>query len=197
MGWAGADRVDPLCLETAAEIWTTRGILPFALQVVSDAELPEETCLTTYDGSKILVKISQHVRHRALMGDGLARFTIACELGHATLHLDALMEEPIPYSRWAEDMSGMRGPVFCSARWQARIFAAAFLIHDDTAWTLPTFDEVSVRYGIAWLAAKNYLALTQHATQRAQDRELDGEFGQEISSTRPASYRPGHILPPR
>ncbi|VIO75089.1 hypothetical protein [Bradyrhizobium ivorense] len=74
LGLADAERIDPLLLETTTEIWTVRGVKPFALEVVSDAALPHDSGLTMYDGSKILVQIPRRIRHSAFLGDGYARY---------------------------------------------------------------------------------------------------------------------------
>jgi len=92
LGWANAERVDPLLLETATEIWTVRGKQPFSLEFASDAEMPGDSGLTVYERSKIVVKLPRRLRHRAFMGDGYSRYTIAHELGHTVLHVDKLME---------------------------------------------------------------------------------------------------------
>lgn len=42
-----------------------------------DAELPDDSGLTTFDGTCIVVKIPRRIRHKAFMGDGYARYTIA------------------------------------------------------------------------------------------------------------------------
>jgi hypothetical protein len=71
LGLAAAERVDPLILENVTEIWTVRGKRPFRLQIVADAELPRDSGLTTYDGSKLLVQIPRRIRHDAFMGGRL------------------------------------------------------------------------------------------------------------------------------
>lgn len=53
---AEADFVEVLDLETVTEIWTVLGPKPFRLEVVSDGDLPNNSGLTTYDGSRILVQ---------------------------------------------------------------------------------------------------------------------------------------------
>jgi hypothetical protein len=43
-------------------------------------KLPDDSGLTTYDGSRIVVQIPRRIRHQAFMGDGYARYTVAHEL---------------------------------------------------------------------------------------------------------------------
>ena len=42
LGWENSERIDPLALESVNEMWTVRGKKPFRLEVVSDAELPDD-----------------------------------------------------------------------------------------------------------------------------------------------------------
>jgi hypothetical protein len=67
---ADKDLVEVLDLESVTEIWTILGPKPFRFEAVSDAELPDDSGLTTYDGSRILARIPRRVRHDALLGHG-------------------------------------------------------------------------------------------------------------------------------
>jgi hypothetical protein len=91
LGLTDVDLIDVLILEGVTEIWTEKGVKPFRLEVVPDEDLPDDSGLTSYDGSKILVRIPRRIRHDAFMGHGYSRYTIVHELGHATQHLDKLM----------------------------------------------------------------------------------------------------------
>ncbi|SDE02901.1 hypothetical protein SAMN05216337_1018127 [Bradyrhizobium brasilense] len=131
LGLADAKRVDPLMLEAATEIWTVRGVKPFLFEAVSDAALPHDSGVTTYDGSRIVVRIPRRVRHSAFMGDGYARYTIGHELGHAALHLDKLTLGATLPRRSAGNMTSSWIPKFKSAEHQAMVFGGAFFINDD------------------------------------------------------------------
>jgi IrrE N-terminal-like domain len=175
LSWSDAERVDLLSLETATEIWTVRGRKkPFRLEIVSDTEMPGDSGLTTYDGSAIVVKIPRHIRYKAFMGDGYARYTIAHELGHAALHLDKLMEGASLPRRWAGNATPSWIPKFKSAEHQAMVFAAALLINDITARSASSPEEVSVRAGVSVPAAHIYFEQVQEelarpaATRRAR-----------------------------
>lgn len=88
-----ADRVDVLgCLEATEEIWTSSGNKPFRLAIVADEDMPANSCWAFYSGAEVVLKAPRHVRYRALVGDGDARFMLARGLGTATLHLEALLE---------------------------------------------------------------------------------------------------------
>jgi hypothetical protein len=68
-----AERIDPLALEKVSAIWTVRGVKPFRFEAVADDDLPNDSGLTTYDGSALLIQIPRRIRHDAFMGDGYAR----------------------------------------------------------------------------------------------------------------------------
>ena len=156
LGWADVDLVDVLILERVTEIWTEKGVKPFRLEVVPDGDLPDDSGLTTYDGSKILVKIPRRIRHDAFMGHGYARYTIAHELGHATPHLDKLMIGASMPRRRVANVTPDWIPKFRSAEHHAMVFAAAFLINDDTARRMASPDEIAVRFGLSLQAARIY-----------------------------------------
>ncbi|MHC2462861.1 ImmA/IrrE family metallo-endopeptidase [Bradyrhizobium embrapense] len=154
LGLADTERVDPLLLEATTEIWTVSGVKPFLLETVSDAALPHDSGLTTYDGSRIVVRIPRRIRHSAFMGDGYARYTIGHELGHAALHLNKLVLGAALPRRSAGNVTPSWIPKFKSAEHQAMVFGGAFFINDDLARHLSSPEDVSVQAGIfAYLIA--------------------------------------------
>jgi hypothetical protein len=153
---ADKDFVEVLDLESETEIWTVLGPKPFRFEAVSDLELPDDSGLTTYDGSQILVRIPRRVRHDALLGHGYARFTIAHELGHGTLHPRQLLQGASMPRRRFGNVKPDWIPKFQSAEHQAMVFAAAFLINDNVATGLISADEIAVQFGISLDAARIY-----------------------------------------
>jgi hypothetical protein len=159
LGWVDADRVDPLSLEAVTEIWTVRGRTTFRLEFVKDDEVKSDPGRTTYDGSTLVVQIPERIHRKAFMGDGYARFVVAREFGHATLrHPEMLTALAAKFRRQAEGKDARKVLVsgFQSAQFQAGVFAAALLIHDDTARELASLEEISVRAGIDTLSARVY-----------------------------------------
>ncbi|MDH2347977.1 ImmA/IrrE family metallo-endopeptidase [Bradyrhizobium sp. SSUT77] len=151
-----ADFVDLIALEAVDQIWTMLGPKPFRLETVSDAELPDDSGLTTFDGVRILTRIRRSIRHDALLGHGYPRFTIAHELGHATLHARHLLQGASMPRRQQGNARLSWIPNFQSAERQAMTFAAAFLINDETARSLSSADEVAIRFGLSLEAARIY-----------------------------------------
>ncbi|WP_298273005.1 hypothetical protein [uncultured Bradyrhizobium sp.] len=166
LGLADVDRIDPLSLEVVTEIWTVRGVKPFLFEAVSDSTLPQDSGLTTYDGSRIVVRIPRRIRHGAFMGDGYARYTIGHELGHAALHLDKLMLGAALPRRSAGNVTSSWIPKFKSAEHQAMVFGGAFFINDNRARHLPTAEDVSVQAGISLQAARIYFEQIQEELAR-------------------------------
>ncbi len=161
LGVADADHVDVLILEKATEIWTVKGVKPFCLEIVSDAALARDSGLTTYDGARVVVQIPRRIRHDAFMGHGYSRYTFGHELGHATQHLDKLMIGASMPRRRVGNVTPDWIPKFRSAEHQAMVFAAAFLINDDTARRLSSADDISVQFGVSLEAARIYFEQMQ------------------------------------
>jgi uncharacterized protein DUF955 len=190
LNFSGVDLVDVLKLETAVEIWTIQGTKPLRLQIVSDAELPNDSGLTTYDGSTISIQIPRRIRHDAFLGHGHARFTFAHELGHATLHLKKLLQGASMPRRRLGNIRPEWIPKFQSAEHQAMVFGAAFLINDDTARQLTSADEISVKFGLSLEAARIYFEQMQEELERPAAAErmkrIAAEFRDSVmSKTRP------------
>jgi hypothetical protein len=194
LGLAVAERVDPLILEQAREIWTVRGAKPFRLEVVADNHLPHDSGLTTYDGAAILVQIPRRIRHDAFLGDGYARYTIGHELGHATQHLDKLILGAAMPRRRADNATSNWIPKFKSAEHQAMVFAAAFLINDEIARLLPCPEDISVRFGLSLQAARIYFEQAQEEIARpassARVRQMADQVRAALAPKSPAASTP-------
>lgn len=166
LGLTDVDLVDVLMLEGVTKIWTEKGVKPFRLEIVPDAKLPDDSGLTTYDGLSIIVSIPRRIRHDAFMGHGYPRYTIAHELGHATQHLDKLMAGASMPRRRVENVKPDWIPKFRSAEHQAMVFAAAFLINDDTARRMASPDEIAVQFGLSLGAAQIYFEQMMEEIER-------------------------------
>jgi Zn-dependent peptidase ImmA (M78 family) len=154
IGAADAERLEVLDLEQVDKIWTIKGIMPFRLETVPDSKLPGDAGRTFYDGTRIIAQITRHVRHNAYMGEGYARNTISHEIGHAVMHFDHLSQgASMPRRLSAQAIPGWIEP-FRSAEHHAKVFAVAFLVHGKIAPTLPSAEEISVRFGISLESAK-------------------------------------------
>jgi len=200
LGLMDVDLIDVLILEKVSQIWTEKGVKPFRLEVVSDEELPDDSGLTTYDGSKILVRIPRRIRHDAYMGHGYARYTIPHELGHATQHLDKLMLGASMPRRRIGNVTPDWIPKFKSAEHQAMVFAAAFLINDDTARDMASPDEIAVRFGLSLRAAQIYFEQMMVEIERPASslriRKMAAEFKVAVTAKSSSESKVSYLNDP-
>jgi hypothetical protein len=165
LGWEGHDRVDPLSLVSVNEIWTVSGRAPFQLRFASDRAYGAGRGRTRYVGSTLTVLIPESNRHKALFGDGLARFFIAEAFGEATLrHLETRRALLAKHRQGSRESQRLLVSAFASMDFQAGVFAASFLIGDDVAPGSASPEELSVRYGIDAFSARVFFAELQSAS---------------------------------
>jgi hypothetical protein len=193
LGLSDAERIDPLVMEQITEIWTVRGVKPFRFEIVADANLPNDSGLTSCDGSGLLVQIPRRIRHDAFMGDGYARYTIAHELGHATQHLDKLMQGAAMPRRRIGNATSNWIPKFKSAEHQAMVFGGAFLINDELARQLPSPDEISVRAGVSLQAARIFFEQVQEGKARHALSERFRQLAEQIAPKPTTSTSPAYL----
>jgi Zn-dependent peptidase ImmA (M78 family) len=84
---------------------------------------------TEYSKGIVMITVKRSVRDQAIRGEVRARMTLAHELAHAVMHHSA------PFLRvvGAADIADKSIAPYESAEHQAKVFAAAFLIHEDEA----------------------------------------------------------------
>jgi hypothetical protein len=177
---ADAEFIEVLDLESVPEIWTVLGPKAFRLEVVSDADLPDDSGRTTHREAHIVVQIPRRTRHDALLGHGYARFTIAHELGHGTLHLRKLLEGASMPRRHFGNVKPTWIPKFQSAEHQAMVFAAAFLINDEIALRLGSPEDIAVKFGVSLEAAKIYFEQMLEEIERPAAAERVGRMAAEF-----------------
>jgi hypothetical protein len=177
-----ADFIDVLALEKVDQIWTVLGPKSFHLEAVSDPELPDDAGLTTFDGVRILTRVRRGLRRDALLGHGYPRFTYAHELGHATLHPRYLLQGASMPRRREGNTKFHWIPAFQSAEHQAMVFAAAFLINDETARNLSTADDVAIRYGLSLEAARIYFEQLLEEIERPLSAERVRRMADEFKA---------------
>src|SRR6266702_1901288 len=202
LGLSDKDFVEVLDLESADQIWTVLGKKPFHLEAVSDDELPNDSGLTAYDGSRILIRIRRNIRRDALVGHGYSRFTIAHELGHATLHPRYLLQGASMPRRQLGNAKQEWIARFQSAEHQAMVFAAAFLINDDTARRLSSAEDIAVQFGLSREAARIYFEQMLEEIERpaAAERvrrkadEFKGMVAEKAAMNRTIAFLDDHCL---
>jgi hypothetical protein len=194
LGLGDAKRVDPLILEKIDKIWTVRGVTPFRFETVADNILQRDVGLTAYDGATVVAQIPRRIRHDAFLGDGFARYTVTHELGHATLHLDKLMQGVAMPRRGLGNKTANWIPKFKSAEHQAMVFGSAFLINDEIGRKLSSPEEISVEFGVSLQAARIYYEQVREEIARPASivrvRQMADEVRLKLASERAASASP-------
>lgn len=150
------------CLQSGW-ILTDQGKKVLIYRVIDDLEMGDGDAKTEFEASRVIISVKRSVHEKALFGDGRSRMTLAHELGHGVMHSGA------PKFRAA----GAQGPTSFSrtnalesAEHQAKVFASAFLVHDEQAAELESDEEISAEFGISLHAAK----IAFERLRRKQDR---------------------------
>jgi hypothetical protein len=155
------------CLESGS-VLTQYGRKKLIFLVVEDSELNDAYAKTEFAKGVVTVTCSRSVRDRATMGVGRDRMTIAHELAHAVLHHSVPLFRLVG-AAGATDLA--QDGAHTSAEHQAKVFAAAFLIHDEDAAEMLNVEEISEQFGVSlWAAEICFERLTLKA-----ERQRSGE----------------------
>jgi Zn-dependent peptidase ImmA (M78 family) len=130
------------------EIGVPRIVKNFALVVRADSEMGDAEAYTEFDPPHIAVRGSVYAL--AQRQDGRSRMTFAHELGHLVMHPGAVK------LRSSETFKKPTTPIriFESAEWQARKFAALFLVPDHIALQFDTASQLAECCKVSEQAAK-------------------------------------------
>jgi hypothetical protein len=155
------------CVESGS-VLTLYGRKKLIFRVVEDTALISADATTEFAKSVVTITCRRSVRDRAVMGVGRDRMTLAHELAHAVLH------HSVPLFRLvgavgATDLS--QDGAHTSAEHQAKVFAAAFLIHDEDAAKMGAAQEISEQFGVSLKAAK----ICFERLKRQAERQRSGE----------------------
>lgn len=162
LGWEGSERIDPLVIQSVQELWTIRGRCAIEVSFPEGDTLRVRPGHTILEGSRLVVRINEFIRRKALFGDGHARFVVAKEIGHATLrHPDmkaALLEKHRKhFFAGSGEARQTLISAACSMEFHASIFAAKFLIGEN-ADSNASPDDLSIRYGIDTFSAEVFFS---------------------------------------
>ena len=135
----------------SGSILTIYGRKKLDFRVVDDAALGEADAKTEFSEGVITITVKRSVRDNAQMGEGRARMTLAHELAHAVMHHSHTKYRQAGASG-ATALARAKG--YESAEHQAKVFAAAFLIHDEDAAEMRSAEEISVEFGVSKQAAE-------------------------------------------
>jgi Zn-dependent peptidase ImmA (M78 family) len=138
------------CLE-ADTVRTIYGPRKLHFRVVDDRELGRPDGKTEFAKGEITITVKRSVYNDAKMGVGRARMTLAHELAHAVMHHGAPLFRLLD-AKGATDLAKERA--YESAEHQAKVFAAAFLIHDEDAAQMRDAEEIAIEFGVSKQAAE-------------------------------------------
>jgi hypothetical protein len=131
---------------TLLEIEVPKLIPEFALVVRPDDEMADAEAYTEFNPPHIAVCGS--VYRMAQRENGRSRMTFAHELGHLVMHPGAVK------LRSSTALSDSQTKYFESAEWQARKFAALFLVPDHIAIQFDSADELAAACHVSSQAAQ-------------------------------------------
>jgi hypothetical protein len=137
------------CLESGS-VPTVYGRKKLVFRVVPDAELGKHDAKSEFAEGVVTITVKHTVRDHAEVGDGRARMTLAHELAHAVMHHHQTKYREFG-ATGATALARDKG--YASAEHQAKVFAAAFLIHEEDAAAMQSAEEISVEFGVSKQAA--------------------------------------------
>ncbi len=123
------------------------------------------------------------------MGVGRDRMTLAHELAHGVLHHSVPMFRVVG----ASGISNLaQEKAHTSAEHQAKVFAAAFLIHDEDAAKMASAEEISEQFVVSLQAAQICFDRFKRAAKRKESGERVRKIADEVMAvlkeTKPTQY---------
>lgn len=166
------------CLESGS-VPTIYGRKKLIFGVVEDAELGKADAKTEFSDGVVTTTVKRSVRDHAEIGEGRARMTLAHELAHAVMHHD---QTKYRQAGAAGATALARAKGYESAEHQAKVFAAAFLIHDEDAAEMHSAEEISVEFGVSKQAAEICFERLFKKAERARSAERVRQMAEEAKA---------------
>ncbi|MBO1905343.1 ImmA/IrrE family metallo-endopeptidase [Microvirga sp. 3-52] len=155
------------CLQSGV-IETEQGKKRLIFKTLPDEQMGDDDGRTEFQPGVVIISIKESVYKNANWGDGRSRMTLAHELAHAVMHEGATKFRATG-AQGTIDL--VRVNAFESAEHQAKVFAAAFLIHDEMATELETADAISEEFVVSLEAAKIAFERLTRQVERAKSVE--------------------------
>lgn len=129
-------------------ILTRFGEKSFDYQIVNDTDLGGDEAITLITQFSVRVRLSRSIYERALSLDRRARFSVAHEFAHGTLHRNSA-----PLARGREMTVSRVIPAHVSVERQADVFASAYLVTEAMMSCATSPSDLADRYLISPAAA--------------------------------------------
>jgi hypothetical protein len=175
------DRLRPvniLRLLRSGSVPTLYGRKKLVLKVVDDEALGKIDAKTETSKDTVTITCKRSVERDAELGVGRPRMTLAHELGHAVMHSG----EPDFRHAGAQGKTALSDETpYISAEHQAKVFASAFLIHDEDAAGMAV-EEISVEFGVSLEAARICFDRLQRKAERARSAERVLKMAEEVKA---------------
>ena len=172
------------CLQSGRTL-TDQGEKTLIYRVLDNSEMGRATGKTEFAEGRVIISVKRSVHEKALFGDGRSRMTLAHELAHGVMHYGAAKHR-VTGATGATSFS--RTNALESAEHQAKVFAAAFLIHDNQAAEFGSAQEISEEFGVSLQAAEITLERLQRDEDRAAAAERVMRSNKEVQSLLSPSF---------
>ncbi|MGE3989937.1 ImmA/IrrE family metallo-endopeptidase [Pseudorhodoplanes sp.] len=146
---------------------------------------------TEFAKGVVTITAKRGVRDRAQAGSGRDRMTLAHELGHAVFHHGTPLFRLLNATgstKLAEEKA------YESAEHQAKIFAAAFLIHDDDAAKMRGAEEISVEFLVSLEAARICFERLAKKLERSKSAERVRKLADETRAILSGNSTPKKVV---
>ena len=176
------DRIRPvniLRVLRSGSVQTLFGRKKLVFKVVDDLLLGKIDAKTESSKDTVTITCKRRVERDAALGVGRPRMTLTHELGHAVMHSG----EPDFRHAGAQGKTALSETTpYVSAEHQAKVFASAFLIHDEDAVGM-TAEEIAIEFGVSLEAAKICFDRLLKKAERARSVERVLKMNEEVKAT--------------
>jgi hypothetical protein len=162
----------------SGSVQTLYGRKELIFRIVEDEELGTVDAKTEFSADAVTITCKRSVEGRAAVGVGRDRMTLAHELGHAVMHCG---EAAFRHTGATGSTSISVRNAYESAEHQAKVFAAAFLIHDGEAAD-KSAKEISEQFVVSLEAAEVCFDRLLKKAERARSAERVLKMSEEVKA---------------
>jgi IrrE N-terminal-like domain len=174
------------CLQRAS-VQTLYGRKNLVFIVVDDHELGTIDAKTEFSNDTVTITCKRSVEEGALFGVPRDRMTLAHELGHGVMHSGS---PKYRHSGATGTTSLSKVAAYESAEHQAKVFASAFLIHDEDAAAMSSAEEIAEQFGVSLQAATICFDRLAKKAERARSAERVMKMNKEVKAALLGSPKP-------